>query len=88
MPEAKGEAPPSPRQVSCVLDVAMGELIQRPGDPNTTYGLALPDNRQYRGLLERLPTEARHRIISPIASEGNKSPSQLWPNGARPRSMG
>lgn len=41
----------------------MGELVQRLGGPNTTYGLALPDNRQYRGLVERLPTEARRRIV-------------------------
>jgi hypothetical protein len=34
---------------------ALGELLQRMSDPAAAYGLALPDNLQYRGLLRRLP---------------------------------
>lgn len=40
---------------------ALGELVQRMGDPAASYGLALPDHRQYRGLVEQLPSLARER---------------------------
>ena len=53
--EAKGEATLQPQQVNYFLG-ALGELLQRMNDPNARYGLALPDNRQYRGLVQRLPT--------------------------------
>jgi hypothetical protein len=32
---------------------ALGELLQRMTESNAVYGLALPDNAQYRGLVER-----------------------------------
>ncbi len=59
--EAKAEVEPQPQQVNYFLG-ALGELIQRMDDPEATYGLALPDNRQYRGLVERLPEEAVRRL--------------------------
>ncbi len=52
--EAKGEAALQPQQVNYFLG-ALGELLQRMNDPTARYGLALPDNRQYRGLAQRLP---------------------------------
>lgn len=60
--EAKGEvAAAGAQQVNYFLN-ALGELIQRMDDPNATYGLALPDHRQYRGLVLRLPAVARERL--------------------------
>jgi hypothetical protein len=52
--EAKGSAVNPPQQVNYLLG-ALGELLQRMSDPAATYGLALPDSRQYRGLAARLP---------------------------------
>lgn len=40
----------------------LGELIQRMDDPDATYAIALPDNRQYRGLVDRLPDLAKSRM--------------------------
>jgi biotin operon repressor len=59
--EAKGEVARQPQQVNYFLG-ALGELVQRLADPNARYGLALPDNRQYRGLVERLPAFARRQL--------------------------
>ena len=59
--EAKGEVLLQPQQVNYFLG-ALGELVQRMDDPDSTYGLALPDNRQYRGLVSRLPSFARDRL--------------------------
>ncbi len=59
--EAKGEASLQPQQVNYFLG-ALGELVQRMDVRDTTYGLALPDNRQYRGLVSRLPPFARERL--------------------------
>ena len=59
--EAKGEVLLQPQQVN-YFPGALGELVQRMDDPDTTYGLALPDNRQYRGLVSRLPSFARDRL--------------------------
>ncbi len=59
--EAKGEAPAGPQQVNYFLG-ALGELIQRMDDPNARYGVALPDHRQYRGLVDRLPGLAWERL--------------------------
>jgi hypothetical protein len=41
---------------------ALGELIQRMDDPDARYGLALPANNQFRGLVRRLPALARDRL--------------------------
>jgi hypothetical protein len=41
---------------------ALGELLQRMSDPEATYGLALPDSQQYRGLAARLPALAWQRL--------------------------
>lgn len=59
--EAKGEVLLHPQQVNYFLG-ALGELVQRMDDPDSAYGLALPDNRQYRGLVSRLPTFGRERL--------------------------
>jgi hypothetical protein len=40
----------------------LGELVQRMDDPESTYAIALPDNRQYRGLVDRLPELAKKRL--------------------------
>jgi hypothetical protein len=59
--EAKAEVALQPQQVNYFIG-ALGELVQRMDDPDATYGLALPDNRQYRGLVSRLPALARRRL--------------------------
>lgn len=59
--EAKGEAPPGAQQVNYFLG-ALGELVQRMDDSDARYALALPDHKQYRGLVERLPRLARQRL--------------------------
>ena len=59
--EAKGSARSQPQQVNYFLG-ALGELVQRMKDPSAAYGLALPDNQQYRNLVMRLPAEARRRL--------------------------
>lgn len=59
--EAKGEAANPPQQVNYFLG-ALGELVQRLRDPTARYGLALPANSQYRGLVERLPPLAWERL--------------------------
>jgi hypothetical protein len=41
---------------------ALGELIQRMTDVTATYGLALTNNKQYRGLVQHLPGLARGRL--------------------------
>ena len=47
---------------------ALGELIQRMTAVTATYGLALPDNKQYRGLVQHLPGLARGRLNHAIFS--------------------
>jgi len=59
--EAKGSAQNPPQQVNYFL-AALGELLQRMTDPSATYGLALPDNAQYRGLVSRLPPLVWERL--------------------------
>jgi hypothetical protein len=59
--EAKGEAALNAQQVNYVLG-ALGELLQRMDDPAARYGLALPDNAQYRKLISGLPTLMRERL--------------------------
>jgi hypothetical protein len=52
--EAKGSAPSPSQQMNYFLG-ALGELLQRMTEPTAAYGLVLPDNAQYRGLVSRLP---------------------------------
>lgn len=59
--EAKGSAVNPPQQVNYFLG-ALGELVQRMSDPAATYGLALPDSQQYRGVAARLPALAWQRL--------------------------
>src|SRR5207302_9167751 len=60
--EAKGAVALQPQQVNYFLG-ALGELIQRMDDSDARYGLALPDNPQYRGLVSRLPKLAKERLV-------------------------
>lgn len=60
--EAKAEVGTAgPQQHNYFVGV-LGELVQRMSDPGATYAIALPDNRQYRGLVSRLPQLARGRL--------------------------
>jgi hypothetical protein len=61
--EAKAEVGKNgAQQVNCFLGM-LGELVQRMEDPHaTTYGIALPANRQHRGLVDRLPPLAKERL--------------------------
>lgn len=59
--EAKGGVPRGPQQVNYFLG-ALGELVQRMEDDTARYALALPDDAQYRGLVNRLPAVARRRL--------------------------
>ena len=59
--EAKGEATNSAQQANYFIG-ALGELVQRLRDPTARYGLALPDNQQFRRLAERLPPLAHERL--------------------------
>lgn len=59
--EAKGEVASDQQQGNYFLG-ALGELVQRMSDEDAQYGLALPDNRRYRGLAARLPELARRRL--------------------------
>ena len=60
--EAKAEVGKiGPQQVNYFLGM-LGELVQRMDDAQASYGIALPDNRQYRGLVDRLPALARERL--------------------------
>jgi len=60
--EAKAETGSSGAQQVNYFIGMLGELLQRMDDEDATYGIALPENRQYRGLVERLPRLARDRI--------------------------
>jgi hypothetical protein len=59
--EAKGEVGRGAQQVNYFLG-ALGELLQRMSDPQVRYGLVLPHNRQYGGLVARLPALAVDRL--------------------------
>ena len=60
--EAKAEVGKNgPQQVNYFLGM-LGELVQRMDDAQASYGIVLPDNRQYRGLLDRLPALAKERL--------------------------
>jgi hypothetical protein len=57
--QAKAEAGRNgPQQVNYFVGM-FGELVQRMDDVQASYGIALPDNRQYRGLVNRLPALAK-----------------------------
>ena len=59
--EAKGEVASQPQQATYSLGALRG-LVQRLDNPKAEYGLALPDNSQYRGLVGRLPKHAVERL--------------------------
>ncbi|WP_207084747.1 MarR family transcriptional regulator [Nocardioides sp. S5] len=60
--EAKAEVGTAGAQQHNYFVGALGELVQRMTEPEATYALALPDNRQYRGLVDRLPALAKRRL--------------------------
>ena len=60
--EAKGDAS-SPQQQANYFLGALGDLAQRMADPQAIYALALPDNERFRGLVGRLPSLARDRLV-------------------------
>jgi hypothetical protein len=71
--EAAGQVLRRPQQFDSFLG-ALGELIQRMNDPNATYGLALPDHPQYRGLVQRLPELVWDRlnlVVYFVSGEGD-----------------
>jgi len=59
--EAEGESRQGPQQRNYFTN-AIGELVERMTDPPAKYGLALPDNPQFRGLVERLPPYVWDRL--------------------------
>ena len=60
--EAKAEVGINgPQQVNYFIGM-LGELVQRMDDAHAAYGIALPNNRQYRGLVDRLPALAKERL--------------------------
>jgi hypothetical protein len=60
--EAKAEKGVAGAQQHNYFVGMLGELVQRMTDPDATYAIALPMNRQYRGLVDRLPALARERL--------------------------
>jgi hypothetical protein len=60
--EAKAEKGVTGAQQHNYFVGLLGELVQRMNDPHATYAIALPENRQYRGLVGRLPGLARERL--------------------------
>lgn len=89
--EAKGSAVNPPQQVNYFLG-ALGELLQRMSDRAATYGLALPDSQQYRGLAARLPALAwpgsgcGSRCCSSARTMPGGTRSGTSPRRRRPRS--
>ena len=59
--EAKGDVASQPQKTNYFIG-ALGELVQRMSDPDSEYGLALPDVPVYRRLVSRLPELARERL--------------------------
>ena len=58
--EAKGCGSRDATRVNYFLAI-LGELLQRMGDPNARYSIAVPDMQQFRGLWRRLPQLAKSR---------------------------
>jgi hypothetical protein len=60
--EAKAEVGKNGAQQFNYFLGMLGELVQRMDDAHASYGIALPANRQYRGLVDRLPALAKERL--------------------------
>lgn len=71
--EAKAEVGIAGAQQHNYFVGMLGELIQRMDDPEATYAIALPDNRQYRGLVNRLPGLAKRRMTLAVFWVGRTS---------------
>lgn len=80
--EAKAEVGHSgAQQVNYFLGM-LGELVQRMNDPRARYGIALPANRQYRGLVDRVPALARERlrlVVFWVSRKGDELRVQVEP---------
>jgi DNA-binding transcriptional MocR family regulator len=59
--EARGEAA-SPQQATDHFLSALGAIVRWMTDPDARYGLALPDNKVYRELVQKLPSLGRSRL--------------------------
>ena len=59
--EARGEAA-SPQQQTDLFLTALGAIVRWMTDPDARYGIALPDNQVYRGLVQKLPSLSRSRL--------------------------
>jgi len=58
--EVKGPGSRDAMRVNYFLAI-LGETLQRMGDENSRYSIALPDKQQYRNLWARLPNLAKQR---------------------------
>jgi hypothetical protein len=58
--EVKGEGSRQAMRVNYFLG-ALGETLQRMGDPDSQYSIAFPDLQQFRNLWNRLPSLAKTR---------------------------
>lgn len=58
--EVKGPGSRDAMRVNYFLAI-LGETLQRMGDENSRYSIALPDMQQYRNLWARLPKLAKQR---------------------------
>jgi hypothetical protein len=92
--EAKAEVGKNgAQQVNYFLGM-LAELMQRVDDPHASYGIALPDNRQYRGLVGRLPALAKDRLrlcVFWVSRRGNEFVVDVDSSGASghsPREVG
>jgi hypothetical protein len=73
--EAKAEVDRNgPQQVYYFLGV-LGELVQRMDDAQAWYGIALPDNRQYRGLLTDFVRWQGNGLGSPCSGSAARATS-------------
>jgi hypothetical protein len=59
--EARGEAASPQAQTDLFLS-GLGAIVQWMTDPEARYGLALPDNKIYRELVQKLPSVSRSRL--------------------------
>lgn len=71
--EAKGSGSRNPIKHIYFLTV-LGETLQRMDDPDTHYGIALPDTNKFRKLWTRLPdlAKSRMRIKALFVGSGGK----------------
>jgi hypothetical protein len=59
--EARGEAASSEQATDHFLS-ALGSIVRWMTDADARYAIALPDNKDYRGLVQKLPSLSRSRL--------------------------